>query len=264
MASPRANRKGAQKKSSADSAAPLVARNRNLVKGPPGELGFAHLITPDEAFGQVKFKANVHYKDSAFNSLFESINETYWQLIPELLDAAAEKKKKDLVKVLSKADVIAYLREKVKQPTNGARIQLPYFGFDMNASYKNKDGEEVATSVKAWDSHGAPVDLKGLRLGMGSVVKPFFTIGVWAGSSPFSKWAALPTLRFVGLQVLKLKQFGGSGTVSVGEVTEADLKFLDDNFAADDLSQFVNPDKPKDKAAKGETGEPMEDDEIPF
>lgn len=250
----------AAKKAAPVEARPLTVRSRDLLKAPPGLLGFSHLITPDEAFGQVKFKANVHYGDKPLASLKAILNEGYFELMQEMADLATERKTK--VKLLTKLEVYAWLDEKTKQPREGDSLQEPHLQFDCNASYRNKDGEEVPITVKAWDPHGAPVDLKGLRLGMGSIVKPFFTIGLWAG--PLSKGVALPKLRLVGLQVLKLKQFGGNaGHSSVGEVSDADLAFLDENFAADDLSQFLQA-KPEGKTKATNPTDPDMEDELPF
>lgn len=245
-------------------ARPLTARSREVLKGPPGVLGYAHLITPDEAFGQIKFKANIHYSEKPLAALLEMVNEAYWALVPDLQAQADEQKKK--VKVLSKADLFGlFQEEKLKHPNEAAKIQEPYLIFDTNASFKDKNGEEQAITIKAFDPHGAPVDLKALKLGMESIVKPVFQVSVWAG--PLSKGTILPKLRLVGLQVLKVKQFAGNGGMSsVGEVKDSDLAFLEDNFTPDDLSLFTTKPadaKGKSKAAAEPEGDDL-DDEIPF
>lgn len=237
----------------------LVVRSRTLLKSAPGTLGFSHLLVPDEAFGNSKFKANLHFAGKAAGATFERINEAYWELIPELLDQATEKKVKDKVKILSRADVLAHLQEKLKTPGENSKVSDPYFIFDCNSHFTNKEKEQQAITIKAWDPHGAPVDLKEMRLGMGSTVQALFSVGVWAGNSPFSKWVALPTIRLVGLQVLKLKQYGGGGQQAVAQVSADDLAFLEDNFSADELDQYALKGKPK--APAEEAG--MED-EIPF
>lgn len=258
-------KKEAAKKAPDNAGSVLVVRSRDLIKSPPGLLGFSHLLTPDEAFGKSEFKANVHFTEPAIASLLEKINEGYWSLISDLMAQATEKKVEKKVKVLSKADLLATFREKFKDPKEGDLIQQPHLIFSCNSSYRDKDGNEQPITVKAFDNHGAPIDLKQARLGRESVVMAMFTLGVWCGSSPFSKWVALPTLRFTGLQVLKLKQFGGNGgQAAVGEVSAADLAFLDDSFSADDLSMFTKPAEGSKGKAKEATPEEDMDDEIPF
>lgn len=254
-------------KAADNSASTLVVRSRDNLKSPPGTLGYSHLVIPDEAFGKSQLKASVHFDAKAFGALAERVNEAYWALIPELLDQADEKKiKRDKVKILSKNDLIASLVEKQKDANDSAPVQLPFFTFSCNASYHDKKkGQDVAVTVKAWDAHGAPLDLSAAKVGKGSVIQVLFSVGVWAGSSPFSKWVALPTLRFVGIQILKLKQWeGNGGKTAVGEVTDSDLAFLDDNFSAEDLSLFVK--KPESGRAKEHQEAPADnmDDEIPF
>lgn len=267
-------KKEAAKKAPDTASSVLVVRSRDLIKSPPGLLGFSHLLVPDEAFGKSEFKANVHFTVQAQNALFTKINEAYWDLIPELLDMAVEKevagKKKTAeehkakVKVLSKVDLFELCRGKLKAPTEEATIQQPHFIFSCNSHFRDKDGNEQPVTVKAYDPHGAPLDLKTARLGRESVVMAMFTLGVWCGSSPFSQWVAKPTLRFQGLQVLKLKQFGGQGSGQmVGEVSASDLAFLEDSFQVEDLSMFTKPADPKGDKAPKTAGDEM-DDEIPF
>jgi hypothetical protein len=254
----------------------LVVRSRDIIKAPPGPLGFSHLLVPDTAFEKSVFNANVHYTDPAFNALAERINEAYWSLIPELLDKAVENKvagsKKGLtaedhrakVKVLSKADLIQTLKDKLKDAKEGDLIQLPHFVYSCNSSYHDhKKGVDVPITVKAFDPHGAPIDLKTAKMGRESIVMAMFTVGVWAGASPFSKWVALPTIRFMGLQVLKLKQYGGGQGPAAGEVSAADLKFLEDDFQVEDLSMFTKPAEAPAAKGKAPVAEDF-DDEIPF
>lgn len=270
-----ASRKKEAAKKQDTGGAVLVVRSRDLIKSPPGPLGFSHLLVPDEAFGKSEFKANVHFGPAAQNALFDRINEAYWAMIPDLLNQAEEKKvagpkasaeaHRAKVKVLSKADLIATMREKLKEAKDGDLIQEPHLIFSCNSHYRDKQGNEQPLSVKAFDAHGAPIDLKAARLGRESIVMAMFTMGVWCGSSPFSKWVAYPTIRFYGLQVLKLKQYGGGGGAAAGEVSASDLAFLEDNFVPEDLSSlFV---KPEDAKKTGKAKFPAEDemdDEIPF
>lgn len=260
-----ASRKKEAAKKQDNAGSVLVVRSRDLIKAPPGLLGFSHLLVPDEAFGKSEFKANVHYTAPAQSALFDKINEAYWALIPDLMAQAEEKKVKSKVKILSKEDLISTMREKLKDPKEGDLIQQPHLIFSCNSHYRDKEGNEQPVSVKAFDAHGAPIDLKTARVGRESVVMAMFTLGVWCGSSPFSKWVALPTIRFQGLQILKLKQFGGGQGPAVGEVSASDLAFLEDNFVPEDLSSlFVKPDPKGAKKPKDAPADDDMDDEIPF
>lgn len=259
---PAAAAKKASAKTPDTSASTLVVRSRELLRSKPGILGYSNLIVPDEAFGNSKFKASLHMNAAAASATFEEINEAYWALIPEIKDQAKEKKVDGKLKILSKADLLNYLSEKLKDANDSAPSQDKFFTFDCNSHYHDrKTDSDVAITIKAWDTHGAPLDLKAAKVGKGSVVQALFTVGVWAGSSPFSKWVALPTLRFAGLQILKLEQWKGSGGSSkVNEVADADLAYLDENFQASDLSLFLKKDGKPDSAPAGDEM----DDEIPF
>lgn len=261
-------KEGATKgKSSPAEAKPLSVRSFDLVKGPPGQLGWSHLLVPDEAFGKIQFKGDVHYDDRSKAILLDRINAAYWDLIPDLVEMAKEKKVADKLKVQSKDQVVAYLAEKFKDPKEGDLIPLPHIQFAVNSTYMYK-GEEQTVSIKLFDLHGAPLDLKAAKMGRESVVMPMFNVGVWAGASPFSKWAALPTLRLVGFQVLKLKSYArGEGSTGGGEVTDADLALLGENFQADDLSMFAKPAETKGSSKGSTPAEAPQDemeDEIPF
>lgn len=264
MATQRTRKKEAAKPSAPQEARPLSVRSYDIVKGPPGIFGFSHLIEPDEAFGKSQFKGDVHYTPAARVALLDRINEAYWQLIPDLKEQAIAAKAEKKLKVQSKADILAYLNEKFKEPKEGSFTELPGFTFAVNATYMYK-GEEQTVSIKLFDQHGAPLDLKAAKMGRESVVMPMFQVGVWAGASPFSKWAALPTIRLVGFQVLKLKSYARAEGTSASEVTAADLELLGDNFSADDLSMFAK--KPEAQKAAGKTAPAADiemEDEIPF
>jgi len=220
------------------------------------------MLSPDEAFGKSQFKADVHYAPNAKAILLDRINAAYWDLIPDLKAQAVEAKAEKKLKVPSKADIISALSEKFKEPKEGFITEDAGFQFSVNSTYMYK-GEEQHVTVKLFDAHGAPLDMKASKIARGSIVMPMFTVGAWAGASPFSKWVALPTIRFVGLQVLKLVQYAkGDGQGGASEVSAADLALLGESFSADDLSMFVKP--AEGKASKATPAEQDMEDEIPF
>lgn len=242
-------------------AKPLSVRSFEIVKGPPGILGYNHMISPDEAFGKTQFKGDVHYTPQAKAVLLDRINAAFWELIPDLQEQAKANKVDGKLTIPSKADIFEHLSGQFKEPKEGFITELPYFQFKVNATYMYK-GEEQAVTIKLFDQHGAPLDLKASKIARESIVMPMLTVGAWAGSSPYSKWVALPTIRLVGFQVLKLKQYArGDGQGGASEVSASDLALLGDNFSADDLSMFAKPANPK-----GEPQAPADemDDEIPF
>lgn len=241
----------------------LMVRSKEMIFTPPVTMGFANLITPDEAFGERKFKLNAHFTPAAAEA-FEAVLEK--ALLGNLMSDIKEQAHEAKFKFKPMAPLGSYLEDKLKPAGEKSRIQLPFIIFKANPFFRNKAGEEVPVTMKGWDAHGAPLDLKGARVGMGSIVKVALMPALWAG--PLSKNTIEPSLRLVGIQILKLEQFGGGGQSSVGEVTEADLALCEEHFQPDDLAAFAmgnaatNKRLAQEEAPDGEATD--EDDEIPF
>lgn len=238
----------------------FVVRPKKLVASPPGTLGWSSLIQADAKFGAPKFNLKVHLTEDAAGKLGVQIQEMMDELIPKLEENIKEKGGK--IKLpLKRISGDQYLEDNLKDPVEKSRVQLPTLGFSVAESYKGKDGTAIKRTIKAWDSKNAPLDLPSLRLGMGSIIQVVYEPGVYAG--PLTKGYAHPTLRLVGIRVLKLEQYGpGSG--QLGDLSDEDLEGLDADFEADDLAAYAHrPDKPNAHEDAPEKTTELNDD-LPF
>lgn len=228
-------------------------RQKGIMFLPAGTLGFSSLITPDTYEGKIKFKLNLHLTQSQAEALADKLQN-------EVINPAFDKLKEESGKDLSKKSAAAWLEEALKEPKEKARIQLPMLGISCNADIKNRDGDITRQSVKAWDAKGTLLDMPSLHMGMGSIISVGVSAALWHGSLAVEKdakkkpikWWALPSLRLVGVRVLKLEQFG-AGNTEVGEVSEEDLVGVEEGFEAEDLASFARQaEKPTPKAAPEE------------
>lgn len=209
---------------------------RPLGKGimflPTCTLGFSSFITPD-SFGddsKPKFKGNAHFTQVQAEALADKLQK-------EVIDPSFEKLCQETGKKLKPKTAAVWLEESLKEPKEKSRIQLPYLAIACNAFLKTRDGEEVKQTIKAWDSKGALLDLPSLHLGMNSIVQFGVSPALWYGS--LAKGYALPSLRLIGVRVLKLEQFGAGGDGSVGAVSEDELVGVEEGFEAEDLGAFL-------------------------
>lgn len=227
---------------------------RDLLASPPGILGFSSLLEAD-AFqdgDKPKFKAKWHYTEEAF-ARFVALASTACQ--SEALIEALSKQMDGKTPPL--ANMEKYLLAHAKQPSESDRIKLPYFQFACPETYKNRDDEEIHREIKAWDASNTLLDLKSIRLGMGSTVQVIVTPGLYC--SKFSDNYAAPSFRLEGVRILKLVQFG-AGQAKLGQISEEDKALMEEGVEPDDLSQYVRqPNKPT-----ADHPPVMDDDEIPF
>jgi hypothetical protein len=215
-------------------------------------LGFHHLIEPDEYEGKKKFKANFHFTDDGFAKL------------EDVLRAGLEAAKDGFLKECDKAewvlyegkkktketgegwepphggdvDVEAWLSEKRREVTSDKAASKDDF-IQLGAAFKEGQDRETGrrwqTSVKAWDAKGNLLDLKKLSPGSGTVCLPVVEVGIFANAL-FPE--ETPTIKLIGIQVLKLERWSGGG--NVGAVSEEEINELvgDDDLDIDDLSAF--------------------------
>lgn len=220
---------------------------------PAGILGFSSLLVPDQyqEGDKPKFKARLHLTPASIDRLESLVLENCMGLFEKLCEDMEGQK------APPKVDLHGWLQDKFKEPREGDRVQLPVIQIARDAHYKNKKGEEVQARVKAWDKNNQLLDLKTLRLGMGSTVQIIVTPGLFC--SAFSKMKAAPSLRLEGIRVLKLEQYGAGGP-QVGDLTEEDLAGLEADFEPDNLSQYVLTEQ-KPTAASEKV---LDESEIPF
>lgn len=227
---------------------------RDLLATPPGILGFSSLLEAD-AFqdgDKPKFKVKWHYTPEAFERLVAVASTACFT------DKLTEELAKQMDgKVAPRVDMEAYLKEHAKQAGDSDRVKLPYLQIAATEMYKNRDGEEIHREIKAWDASNTLLDLKSIRLGMGSTVQIIVTPGLYC--SKFSDNYAAPSFRLEGVRILKLVQFG-AGQAKLGQISEEDKALMEEGVEPDDLSQYVRqPNKPT-----ADHPPVMDDDEIPF
>lgn len=244
---------------------PPIVRMTGTFVGSPGTLGFANLLDPDEAFDQVKFKANVHHTDDQLKHFAARIDNVViaplWEdFLKAADDLGATKPRGGYVKPTG----MEWIESVYKDPKESSRIQLPYIIFSNDADYKDRDGILQRREMRGVDGHNNKLDLRKARLGMGSTVQPLLGASIWA--SALSKGQAALSFKLQGVRVLHLVQFGGSGP-GLEEVTEDDLGLVEEGFEAEDLSAYTkgaeaSDDKPKASQRTNFTEDL--DDEIPF
>lgn len=246
----------------ADKTRPPIVRLRGVFVGVPGILGFSNLIEPDTAFGESKFKANTHHTEDQLAALAEKIDiHVVAPLWEKFLEEAEEKKFKGPKGGLLKPQASDWLEDHLKDPQERSKIQLPFIMWGVDSSYTSK-GEVHERVMRAVSAHDEPLELKGLRLGMESIVQPLLTAGMWA--SALSKNQAALSFKLQGVRVLQLKQFGGGGSAAE-EVTEADLKLLGENFEVEDLAAYAKPkDTKKASEEPRQVHDDLDDEESPF
>lgn len=216
----------------------IVVRSRNSVALPPCILGFASLTEPD-LYDPDKplFKLDACYNPAGITALKKIVQE-------KCIDANLEKLREEMAatKGLEAFASIepqapeAWLAGKLKAPKDNARVPLPKLVISRKATYKDRHGEIKTREIGCWDSHNNPLDLKALKLGMGSTIQPVVNANLY-----ISKLIGFPQPKFdlVGVRVISLKRYGGIRPPV--ETDEAAIReVLGEEFVVDeDLSAFA-------------------------
>lgn len=238
----------------------ITYRQKELFIGPPGIMGFANLLVPDEdaakRFNQApEFKVNIHFDSDSQQRLID--------LLEGETEALVSGYEREAGKDAKRPDPREFVEDKLKEAHERSKCQDPYMVFKNKADYKDRDGVTHRKTMRAWDSRGNDLDLPGLHLGMGSLIQPVCQLGMW--SSPLVK---NPTYSFSlqGVRVLKLVAFGGGA--SVGRMSDDELAAIGD-IEVDDLSAFARKDDQEDKPTRPRRSESSNyasdmDDELPF
>lgn len=216
----------------------IVQRRRDSVALPPCTLGFASLVEPDTYDpDKPMFKLDAHYTPAGIEALKLCIQK-------ECIDANLDKLREEMegnpgLKAFAKAEPQspeAWLAGKLKEPKEKSKIQLPKIVIAVKADYKDRAGDTKRRSVGVWDRHNKALDLKALKLGMGSIIQPIVNPNLF-----FSKLIGFPQphLSLVGVRIHKLERFGGARPPQ--ETDEDDIReVLGEAFVADDdLSAFA-------------------------
>lgn len=216
---------------------------RTVIAGPPGQLGYSRLTTPDEKFG--KFQADIHYSEADFQALAKMFEAESVALIPKFAEKAERK-----VEVSQAPVISAWMEEQVKPADAKLKadgIENDYMRFSKPGTRKVK-GEEVKNTIQVWDTKRNLLDLSKLFMGRGSVVQPVLTPKLW--TNPLVKGAPQFTTELTGFIVVELKQYARA---SGGSVDLSKVKTVD----GADLSQYVANNQTEGGSDEG-------DDEVTF
>lgn len=256
-------------------------RASHTIRTAPGLLGFSALLTPDTMFNaEGDFTARIHFnepqqaamaatvQDKVIDALFDDLQK----VVNEMAEKAGQKPK-----ALKKPTGASWLEDKLKDPPEKSRIQLPSIQIKRAATYIAKKGpragEVITRAVPFWDKDGKVLDGAKLRTGMGSIVQLVFTPGLYTNA--LAKGYAEVSLRLEGVIVLKNEPWGNGGTgggAGAGEAydDEALAALIGDGVELDtDLTAFAGAAKAQDGgASKGtppaEADEYDLNDDIPF
>lgn len=237
-------------------------RSKKVLVLPPGILGaFAALVTPDEKFGEPTLKLNIHYNPDQVHMLETMLQkdciDALWDKFLE--EAPPAKKAK-----LKKPSAEGYLANKLKDPHEKSKVQLPTLELKVKAFFKNKEGELIQRTIKAYDAKNNLLDLAGLKMNQGSVIQPIVYPGLF--TNPLMP--PQPSLQLFGVRILKLERWTGGGQ-DIGTVDDEALETLGDDFEAEDLSGFLSAmtgGSAKETAPKAPQADTLGDfdDEVPF
>ena len=222
---------------------------KNSIALPPMTLGFASLITPDTYEpDKPMFKLNGHLTPQALEALKATIlskvytEEAVAKIRAMVIDPETGK---ETMKLKDPQDPAEWLEGKLKEPKEKARIQLPHIQISVPATYKDKSGETQTREIACWSGDKKKLNLKKLRLGMGSIVAPVVYPNLFA--SKLMGGIIQPSLKLVGLYVLELQQYGKGGAAPADADEEAMKEVLGENFRADDLSAYMGADDDDDE-----------------
>lgn len=237
----------------------IAVRSKQLLITSPGTMGFANLIEPDDAFDALKFNVQIHYNEDQQARLVAQIQEhaidgNWESFLKEVADKPEPKGG------WQKPDAQVWVDDHLKEPSERSRTQQPSIQWANDAEFRNKQGQLVRKTMRAYDAENTILDLPGLRLGMGSTVQAVLIPGLFI--SGLVKQPQ-PSFKLQGVRILKLVQYG-SGGGSLGNVSEEDMALLGDDVEVDALSAYAK------KEEKAPARKPRQDsdfdmeDEIPF
>ena len=217
------------------SSAVISIKAKKTIALPPLTLGFASLVTPDTYEpDKPLFKLNGHVTPEAIAAVVETIKEKVYTeaMLEKAFTEAADKG----MKLKGPIDPAEWLGDKLKEPKENARIQLPHLTLSVPANYKDKSGEVQTREIACWDGNKRKLNLKRLKLGMGSIIAPVVYPNLFASKLMGS--VLQPSLKLVGLYVLKLERFGG-GAAPADTDEDAIKEVLGDAFVYEDLSAYM-------------------------
>jgi hypothetical protein len=224
----------------------IVVRASKTIALPPSLLGFHEFIKPDEYDpAKPKFKGNFHYTPPAITDLQAQVKSACNEALFEKLKAEFYESNPKTAKLKDPMDVEEWLESKLKPAKEDPKTDwqaLPFIQLSMPATYKDRSGEVQPKEVACWDGKNRKLNLKKLRMSRGSTVQ-----AIVAPSLFYSKALAglvQPTFKLVGVRVLKLITWSGSGAAAPEADEEEIRNVLGADFEADDLSMYMGEEDP--------------------
>lgn len=225
----------------------VTVRAKETIALPPMTLGFSSLVKPDEYDPEKPtFKLNGHLTPEGIEAMKETIAEKVYteKNVEKLREECAEN---GIKKMADPQDPEAWLEAKLKEPKENARLQLPHLVIS-NRAFFNRNGERVQRTIGCWDANNRKLNLAKLRLGAGSVIQAIVYPNLF-----FSKIIGVPqpSLKLVGVRVLKLEQWGGQRAPEQADDEEI-AAVMGEGFEYDDLAAYADT---------GRSDEPDDDDD---
>jgi len=222
---------------------------------PKGKLLWPHLTQPD-----TKFKADGVYHTKLVLTAKEA--KPIIQEIDAVAAQALEDAKKEVAGMPSKNGKKPKAKpceDKAYSTNDDGMVEI---SFKMNATGKNRKGEEYTQSPTLFDSNNKPITDTTIKIGGGTVAKisyeavPFFTVKIGAGCS----------LRLKAVQIISLVEWGGDGTYYGFGEEEGDFSASDDEDESDDAedeSETEESDDDEDSDDSTDDSEEEEEEEEP-
>lgn len=223
---------------------------------PAGFMGFADLLTPKQ-FGDdpAKFNLDYHINPDAVRAIPLVIQAKCYDahleaLYVEVLENGGKKK--------PAMDPEEWLEAKLKPCKEKSKVQLPFFKLHNNGFRRGRDGGAPVQNVMGcWDKDNNPLDLASLRLAKGSVIQPIVYFNLFAAKA--SMWVPQPSLKLVGIRVLKAVQYGsGGGAARPPEADDEAIKavmgadfVMDDDLANLGHDEAIQEEPDTDTVVKG-------------
>lgn len=195
----------------------LTARARNTIALPPCEMGWADLITPKgferdaPKIGEnaVKYMLDCHYTPAGLEALKATVLSKCLEAQRAALEEAAAKNGAG-TKLKPPIPLEEWLEAQLKSPKPKSRIQLPFIKLRAPGYRKDRNGgDPILNIMGCWGPDDQPLDLVKLRLSAGSVVQPIVFPNLFASKAGF--WTPQPSLKLVGVRVLRPVSFGAAG-----------------------------------------------------
>jgi hypothetical protein len=249
----------------------VVERDRKTTALPPMQLGSFHkLFTPDEYEGKKKFKSRFHLNPKGMTALkaalqAKCIDQHFDAMKAEVdqwtADAKAAKKTPPVAICETKDGCQSpeeWLEEKLREPHEKDKVQLPTIQLHVDAYLPLRKGQDEADrelrTIKFWDAKGVLIEDPEKRLAKmtsGTWVQPIVHANLFLskqlGKNP------RPMLQLVGLQVIKLVEYGSSeAPPSAADEDEMRRIMGDDYSVDDDLANITGGIAPADESGVDE------------